>query len=315
MTQPWGPIPLEMWRDAGRQAAEFDVVHAVAFPYAAIIQSAHCLARDWEVPFVITPFLHLGDPDDKSDPIRRAYTAPHLRRLLQHADRVIVQTPTESDAVSRMGVASDRIVLQGLGVDVAECTGGDRSRARQKWGLQPEEIVLGHLANQSAEKGTIDLLRATAEVRRRGFPVHVVLAGPKMPSFDRFWHHFGPADWVTQLGPIDDATRRDFFAGIDLFAMPSRSDSFGLVFLEAWANGKPVIGYRAGGVIDVIRHEQDGLLVRCGDVAALADAVQRLAAEPDVRSAWGHAGRDRVAIDFRWEDKLHIARSALLVWP
>jgi glycosyltransferase involved in cell wall biosynthesis len=315
MTQPWGPISLGMWRAAGRQATEYDVVHAIAFPYAAIIQSAYRLARDWQVPFVVTPFLHLGDANDRNNPIRRAYTAPHLCQLLRLADRVIVQTPTEGDAVIRMGVAPDRIVLQGLGVDVAECTGGNRPAARLTWAIRHEEVVVGHLANQSTEKGTIDLLLAAAETRRRGLAIRVVLAGPRMPSFDRFWDRFGPADWVIQLGPIDETTRRDFFAGIDLFAMPSRSDSFGLVFLESWANGKPVIGYRAGGVADVIRHEFDGLLVPCGDTTGLGEAIGQLVVKSDKRSAMGRAGQERLPFDFQWADKLLIAQRALTVWP
>ena len=75
---------------------------------------------------------------------------------------------------------------------------------------------------------------------------------------------------MVRLGLLTDAQKRDFFAGLDVFALPSRSDSFGLVLPEAWANGAPVVGYRAGGVAWVIRHEQDGLLVKCGDVEGLA---------------------------------------------
>ncbi|HEX3152640.1 MAG TPA: glycosyltransferase family 4 protein [Gemmataceae bacterium] len=315
MTQPWGPISLDMWKVAGHDASEVDVVHAVAFPFGAIIQSAHRLARNWEVPFVVTPFLHLGDPNDRNDPIRRAYTAPHLTRLLKLADRVIVQTPTESEAIAQLGVARERIVLQGLGVDSAECTGGDREAVRARWGVNADEVVVGHLANQSEEKGTIDLLLAVADARRNAPFIRVVLAGPRMPSFDRFWSRFGPVDWVTQLGPIDDATRRDFFAAIDLFTMPSRSDSFGLVFLEAWANGKPVIGYRAGGVVDVIRHEHDGMLVRCGDAAALIAAIVRLSTDAALRNTWGTSGRERVAAEFQWDDKLRIAHRTLTVCP
>ena len=58
---------------------------------------------------------------------------------------------------------------------------------------------------------------------------------------------------MRRLGPLTDAEKRDFFAGIDLFALPSRSDSFGLVLLEAWANGVANVAYRAGGVADVIQ--------------------------------------------------------------
>jgi glycosyltransferase involved in cell wall biosynthesis len=313
MVQPWGPLSLEMWRAAGRGEAELGAVHAIGFPYAAIIQSAERLARRNRVPFVITPFLHLGDPADPGDPIRRAYTAPHLRRMLREADRVIVQTPTEAGAVAEIGVPGAQIVLQGLGVDPTECIGGNREQARARWGILPDEVLVGHLANMSLEKGTPDMLAAMEIARGRGINLRALLAGPTMPSLRWYWK-FGTEDWITNLGPISDADRRDFFAAIDLFALPSRSDSFGLVFLEAWANSVPVVGYRAGGVADVIRHEKDGLLVRCGDMEGLAEAVRRLAIDPAVRREWGRAGQDRLAREFRWDDKLGIATVALTKW-
>ena len=315
MTQPWGPIPLGMWRAAARPPAGLGVVHAIAFPYAAIVQSALRLARRADVPFVLTPFLHLGDPATPRDPVRRSFTAPHLRRLMRAADRVLVQTPTEAAAVSELGVPAERVVLQGLGVDSAECTGGNRSTARTRWGIGPDDVLVGHLANLSREKGTVDLLLAAAEVRRAGLPVRVVLAGPRMPSFDRFRRASGPADWVVETGPLNDAERRDFYAAIDVFALPSRSDSFGLVFLEAWANGVPVIGYRAGGVVDVVRQQQDGLLVPCGHIDKLSAAVRRLVNDAGERADWGRAGRERLSRDFRWDDKLRIAHQALTKWP
>jgi glycosyltransferase involved in cell wall biosynthesis len=315
MTQPWAPVSLEMWCQAARPPADLGVVHAIAFPYAAIIQSGLRLARRAGVPFVVTPFLHLGDPDDPRDSIRRAHTAPHLRRLLLAADRVIVQTPTEADTVRRIGVASGRVVLQGLGVDPTECTGGNRERTRTRWGIEPDEVAIGHLANLSKEKGTPDLLAATASAWANGAPIRVVLAGPRMPSFERCSKSMGNQPWVTLLGAVSEAEKRDFFAAIDVFALPSRSDSFGLVFLEAWANAVPVIGYRAGGVADVIRHEQDGLLVRCGDIDGLTGAIRRLAADAALREKWGRAGRERLGREFRWADKLRIAGEALTLWP
>src|SRR5581483_7615653 len=132
------------------------------------------------VPFLLTPFLHLGDPDDPADRTRRQYTAAPLRWLLQRADRVLVQTPSEFRAVTGLGIPEDRVVLQGLGVDPAECTGGDRDAARRAWGVGPDEVVVGHLANLSAEKGTVDLLAASARAWAAGARFRLVLAGPDM---------------------------------------------------------------------------------------------------------------------------------------
>src|SRR5262245_58342936 len=263
LMMPCNPIAPAMWRDAGHDGQPFDIVHAAAFPYAFPILCARRLARRLGVPFLLTPFLHLGDPDDPHDATRRAYTQPALRALLLSADRVFAQTTSERDTILRLGVPAEHIVLQGLGVDWLECTRGDRAAARARWQAGPEEFVVGHLANHSAEKGTMDLLRAAELLWLRGLPLRVVLAGPEMTSFQHFWRDFaaghgpGAALPVVRLGTLTDAGKRDFFAGLDAFVLPSRSDSFGLVLLEAWANVLPNVGYRAGGIRDVIHHERD----------------------------------------------------------
>jgi glycosyltransferase involved in cell wall biosynthesis len=308
LTMPCNPLTPSLWRDAGRTDAPFDVVHATAFPYGWVLASALRLARRLRVPFVVTPFLHLGDPDDSRDRSRRAYLSPALTSVLTAAAKVFVQTDVERDALIRHGVPAEKLVLQGMGVDLADCTGGDRPRARAAWGVAAGECVVGHLANNSAEKGTVDLLRAAEAAWRGGGRFRLVLAGPEMPNFRAFWEGYAAKDRVTRLGLLGEGQKRDFFAGIDAFAMPSRSDSFGLVFLEAWANGAPSLAYRAGGVPGVIRDGRDGVLVRCGDIGGLAAALGRLAEDEALRTRFGEAGRARLAGEFRWEDKLELVR-------
>ena len=191
-----------------------------------------------------------------------------------------------------------------MGVDPAECRGGNRDKTRQAWGIQSDAVVVGHLANQSREKGTVDLLEAAEILWKQGKQFRLVLAGPEMPNFRSFWKTWRPKEAIIRIGEIDDQLKRDFFAAIDLFALPSRSDSFGLVLLEAWAKGVPNVAYRAGGVAEVIRHEQDGLLVRCGKIDELAAALAHLIDNDSWRRRLGTCGRDRVACDFRWEEKL-----------
>jgi glycosyltransferase involved in cell wall biosynthesis len=308
LTLPCNPIAWQMWRDAGRPAQDFDLVHASAFPYAWPIVCGLRLARRLRVPFLLTPFLHLGDPLRADDRTRRAYTSAPLRWLLGQADAVFAQTPGEAHALRACGVPDGRVVLQGLGVDAGECTGGDRARARRSWQAEADEVVVGHLANNSAEKGSIDLLRAAERLWRAGRRFRVVLAGAEMPNFQRFWQAFRPAGPVCRLGVLDEPAKRDFFAGIDLFALPSRSDSFGLVLLEAWANGLANVAYRAGGIADVVRHDDDGLLAPCGDIEALAGALGRVIADADLRGRLGTAGRERTARELAWPDKLDRVR-------
>jgi glycosyltransferase involved in cell wall biosynthesis len=123
-----------------------------------------------------------------------------------------------------------------------------------------------------------------------------------MPEFRRLWQQ--PQRGVVYLGPLSPEEKRDFFAAIDVFALPSRTDSFGLVLLEAWANARPNVAYRAGGPGVLIRHEQDGLLARCGDVHDLTEQLARIVCNPSWREALGKTGQQRLAREFQWQDKL-----------
>lgn len=301
--QPCNPLCPDMAVAAARYDGPLDAVHAMAFPYSFPILCGLRLARRRRVPFFLTPFLHLGDPADQLDRTRRQYTKPHLKWLLKQADGVFVQSPSEFRAVVQLGIPESRVILQGLGVDPLECTGGDRAGTRQNWGVAAEEFVVGHLANASIEKGTVDLLCAAAAEN-----IRVVLAGPTMPNFERFWQSFARKDLVTRLGAISEIEKRDFYAGIDAFALPSRTDSFGLVLLEAWANATPVLAYRAGGPADLVRDGIDGHLVACGDWKALGERLIQLRDDPESRLRLGHAGLDRVPTEFDWEPKLKLVR-------
>jgi glycogen synthase len=95
----------------------------------------------------------------------------------------------------------------------------------------------------------------------------------------------------------------DAYAAADVFAMPSRTDSFGIVYLEAWCYGVPVVGARAGGVPDVIDEGKDGLLVRFGDVEELAGAVGRLLGDRKEARRLGANGRARVVRELTWDHK------------
>jgi glycosyltransferase involved in cell wall biosynthesis len=302
LTLPFNPIVPGLLRVGDR----FDLVHASAFPYSFPLACARRLARRLGVPFLLTPFVHTGDPDDPRDRTRRGYTRPALLSIARAADRLFVQTRGEAEELARHGISADKLVLQGMGVDLPGCTGGDRGRARSAWEVG-DAVVVGHLANNSVEKGSVDLLLAAQTAWQRGADFAIVLAGPEMANFRAFWETFRPAGIVRRLGVLDEQQKRDFFAGLDVFALPSRSDSFGLVLPEAWANGAPCVAYRAGGLPWVIRDGSDGLLVRCGDVEGLAAALTRLAGDAGMRQRLGEAGRGRLG-EFDWTAKLRLVR-------
>src|SRR5262245_14446159 len=102
--EPWNPLSRQLWAAAGRDGERFDLVHATAFPYAWPISSARRLADRLRIPFILTPFLHLGDPDDPHDRMRRTYLSAGLLDLARWADRLFVQTESERDALVQRGI-------------------------------------------------------------------------------------------------------------------------------------------------------------------------------------------------------------------
>jgi glycosyltransferase involved in cell wall biosynthesis len=310
LTLPCNPICPDMWRDASRYDGPLDAVHATAFPYAFPIVCGLTLARRRGVPFFLTPFLHLGDPTNANDKTKRQYTQRPLRWLLRQADRIFVQTNLERNAVQECGVPAEKIVLQGLGVDPAECTRGDREGWRRVLGIGTDEVVIGHLANLSVEKGSVDLLHAALALRKEGLPLRVVLAGPAMTSFRAVWNDDSNRGLIQSLGVVSDQQKRDFFAGIDLFCLPSRSDSFGLVLLEAWANRKPVVVFRAGGPSELVRHGVDGLVSDC-HTEALIRSLREAIQSRTQRVQWGEAGAQRIDREFGWSQKLALVRTTI----
>jgi glycosyltransferase involved in cell wall biosynthesis len=310
LTLPCNPICLGMWRDAGSYDGPLDAVHATAFPYAFPIMCGLKLARRRGVPFFLTPFLHLGDPTNANDKTKRQYTQRPLRWLLHQADRIFVQTNLERNAVQALGVPYEKIVLQGLGVDPAECTGGDRDGWRRKHGIEPDEVVFGHLANLSVEKGSVDLLVSAYSYAPMARRFRVMMAGPMMENFRSVWKEEKYRMHAYQLGVISESEKRDFFAGIDVLCLPSRSDSFGLVILEAWANAKPVVVYRAGGPSELVRDRIDGIVCEMWP-KNLSIALQQLVDSPKVRREYGEAGLQRIDREFRWPDKLALVRETI----
>jgi glycosyltransferase involved in cell wall biosynthesis len=269
------------------------------------------LAKIKKIPFLLTPFLHLGNLDDPKNRIRKGYTHPALLILAKNADAIFAQTEFEAQTLEDLGIEPKRIHLQGMGVDLQSCTKGNSATARKLWHLAPNEIVVGQLANLSWDKGSTDLLSAMEILWRRGSAAKLVLAGPVMPSFEKAFRSFPFKDKVIRTGPLSSNEKKDFFASLDIFALPSRSDSFGIVLLEAWANGKPCVVYKAGGPGSLVKHESDGLVVPCDDINSLATALEKLILDRKLSEQLGGAGNSRIAKEFLWEQKFQVFESAL----
>jgi glycosyltransferase involved in cell wall biosynthesis len=141
-----------------------------------------------------------------------------------------------------------------------------------------------------------------------------VIAGPVLSDVTEFARQLpaGDLNHIHILGFVSEEERRDLLDACDLLALPSRTESFGLVFMEAWANRKPVVGARAGAIPAVVRDGVDGLLVDFGDNAALADAIDVLVNSSTLRAQLGASGYANVVDESVWFERVSAAYGKIL---
>lgn len=305
---PWVPT---LWRWLEQVDEAYDLVAAAGILYEPFIAAGWQLARRRRLPFIVYPFTHLGaGPRPGHDPVSRYYTMRHQIALNRAADRLIAMTPAEGRFYQQHGLPAERVCVAGAGVRPEAVLGGNEARFRAKHGLYGP--IVGYLSALTYDKGAVHLVQAIQRLWAEGYTAELVLAGAALAPFRRFLKSL--PDEVQRrlrlLGSITEEEKRDLLASADVIAMPSRTDSFGIVYLEAWLYGKPVIGAHAWGIGDVIADGQDGLLVPFGDVDALADALRQLLNDSARRARMGACGRAKVLERFTWDHVYDRVRQA-----
>jgi len=279
----------------------YDIIHATGFPFDSLVYAAFRFAQKRRIPFIITPLTHLGEPDDEI--VRKYYTMQHQIAIVKRSDKVIVQTQIERNYLAKRGVPDEKMVKVGVGVNLEEVLGGSGRRFREKYNVQ--NPIVFQLGAQAYDKGSQHTIEAMRQLWERGYDASLILAGPPMGHFLRYFEAL--PDEVRQkcrlLGFISDEDKRDLLDAGDVFVMPSRTDSFGIVYLESWLYKKPVIGALAGGVPEVISHGEDGYLVPFGDVPRLADCIATLLMDKELARRFGEAGYQKVLAEHTWDKK------------
>jgi glycosyltransferase involved in cell wall biosynthesis len=151
----------------------------------------------------------------------------------------------------------------------------------------------------TAIKRVEDVVAAFAKLRRRGVEATLCLIGdgPDRVPVERLAHELGVMRDVLFLGYQRDVA--SYYSLIDALVLASANEGTPVVAIESLAAGKPVVSTRVGGVPDVVSDGEDGILVPPGDVDGLAEALERLAHDPDLRARYGRLGRELVVPRYR----------------
>ncbi|MFI7321233.1 glycosyltransferase family 4 protein [Streptomyces venezuelae] len=270
-----------------------DLVHAIDAFHPQDIAAGLDLARAWNVPFAVTP---ASAPDVWPD---RETVLDGCR----NADAVFALSEAERDMLRDAGVDARRLHVIGQGPHLPGTP--DPDAFRRAHGVEGPMVLF--LGRKMRSKGYVTLLEATEHIWRDHPGTSFVFVGPRWDDdcAEHFARYADPR--VIELGMVDEDVKHSALAACDLLCVPSTVDLFPLVYVEAWACGKPVVASTFLGSAEIVAHGRDGLLVR-PTPRTVADAVNRLLADPAERRAMGEHGHDKVRRELGWDavaDRVH----------
>jgi D-inositol-3-phosphate glycosyltransferase len=294
----------------------YDIVHAHYWLSAKV---ARVLEREWSVP-VVQMFHTLGlvkrevmdeDVDGESD-VRIEIE----REAVRKSAAVVAASEIELSELRRLYRAdASRVAVIPCGVDPTVFHPVRQADARELLGRDPHERLILFVGRIEQIKGIDVLLRAMGHLFQRHPELRsdvclLVVGGALDPGDDapetekilelrRLVHEHRMESNVSFVGSRGQEELALFYAAADVCAVPSLTESFGLVALEAMACGTPVVGTRVGGLQTVIEHGESGLLVSAGDDRALAEAIAQVLTDARLRMHLAHGARDR-AEHFTW---------------
>jgi phosphatidylinositol alpha 1,6-mannosyltransferase len=218
-----------------------------------------------------------------------------LRRFYAGFAAVYAPSPTAAGALRGHGVENVQIWARGVDGELFSPARRDAA-LRAELGLSAARPGVLFVSRIVREKDVADLVEAARVLHARGraFRLLVVGDGPLRPTLERQL----PGAYFAGARHGEDLAR--WYASADAFVFPSTTETFGNVVLEAQAAGLPAVVADRGGPRDVIRDGETGFVARAHDPANLADCLEALLADPDLRRRMGHAARRR-ALSMDWE--------------
>lgn len=219
------------------------------------------------------------------------------------ANRIIAVTDSLLDDITNrtpLSVKKASVIYNGI--DTSAFIRSRSNALRLRYGWSEDDIIIGSLGNIRSAKGYDILLKTAALLGKSERSFRFVIAGSGKEGDDLLTNllalrkQLGLEDKVRFLGFIDDAA--DFLANVDFFLSSSISEGLPLSAIQAMVSALPMIATRCGGYEGLITDRENGVLVKVGDPQALADAIEIVAANPDLQKTLSENARNHAVSTF-----------------
>ncbi|MCA9104019.1 MAG: glycosyltransferase family 4 protein [Planctomycetales bacterium] len=277
------------------------------------------VARQRRIPYVVT--LHGGVTDVPPEerralmaPTRRAWEWGRVlgwwvgsRRVLRDAAAILVISRTEEERL-RETCPDSRIEYLPHGVEASRFETGDGARFRKRYGIRDSVKMLLNVGRIDPQKNQRLALQLLPRLLAERHDTHLTFIGhvtddDYFRQLRAYCRELGVAGRVTIIPGFNAESKElvDAYHAADLFLLPSQHEPFGIVVLEAWAAGLPVVASHVGGIPGFVRNGSDGLLVGVDDRESWFRAIDCLLTQPTLRERLARNGRNRAIEEFSWK--------------
>jgi glycosyltransferase involved in cell wall biosynthesis len=285
-----GPISPAIAAGLLRRVHHYDLVHIASLHYAHA-WTAFRAAGLRNTPVCLTPLVHIGQP--------QTYDIGYMRRMLSDSNTVFAVTDAERRMLKADGLCQ-RAMVTGSGLRLERHPPVDHSEARARFGLSEDAFVVLFLGRKTEYKGLDSCIQAVTELRSRGTNAILLAVGPETEYSERLWQRRGQMEGLVVKGTVSDADRLAALAACDVLALPSIGESFGIVYLEAWAYAKPVVGANIAAVASLIDDDINGFLVDARDIGQFVQRLATLSSQPDLGRRLGENGHEKLRTRYTW---------------
>lgn len=229
------------------------------------------------------------------------------RRVLEDAAAILCVGRAEQEALERR-LPHQKVIYLPNGVDTARFASGDGALFRRNRGISPQAKVVLVMGRFDVQKNQLLAVESLYRLRERGVDAHLLMIGHvTSPSYydkvvaaieERGLKNF--TTLVPGLAP-DSRELSDAYHAADVFLLPSIHEPFGIVILEAWAAGLPVVASRVGGVPSFVEHGRNGMLCPSGDTEAFAGALEQILRDRQLAEDIARAGREKAG-EYQWDN-------------
>jgi glycosyltransferase involved in cell wall biosynthesis len=280
-----GPVCPGLFWTLQRQARDYDLVHINNLHYAHAA-TANWAAKRRNLPVVVTPHIHTEQPV--------TYDVGYMQDMLGGSDHIVADTQAERQFLIDAGFDHQRVTTAGVGLRLEAFPVREWRACRLELGLPADAFVLLFLGRKTEYKGLDLTVEAFAALQERYPRLYLLAVGPETVHSQTLWARYAGLPRLINLERVPDETRLAALNACDCLVMPSSGEAFGLVYLEAWSVGKPVIAARTLAVSSLVTEGHDGYLISPGSASQLADRILGLMQDPALGQQMGERGRRKV---------------------